>query len=888
MKKEKDMEDRQVRIQQRFSAVMYVLILAVLCYPWIMLGEHRYNLISFALCLKAEGAESIVLRAGLTADPSYAGALYFSLCAYGVYALLCIAYLITVFFKKDWNVNVAALLMTFLFIYMDMCEYMIWTVCSNVTEAILYPSFLLVLSGIECIGRKIIEIWDRETEARTAYEKKEKEEKEEYRRRLYFPGKYNRLFYHVIWKNFIGNLKDYTVLLICNGSVFAFIVAGFGMQTLMKAGDLSYKTGYPAGAGKILFRGLVELGMVGIFMLVLLLLYYLRKRLPEYGMFKTLGIRTKTMYLCMGAELGIGAVVSIITGGTAGVILVDLFQKSAGGSAGSWVSPVLFLKAATVMMIIYLVTFFVTHDLFVGLRMGSSTDLQMIKERIPKRFHIVFILAGVLLISWYLPEYSKSVKGEDVQILVVCFEGLYLILRFGISGYLIHRKKRKGALSKLLKQHPFYHRSRSAVWYIFGLCVLQTCMISLFSVQLFSAQLVTDTDSLFPYDLVLIAGEGEEEDIFLKELSEREGVTYAEYPMVRVSGCETEIAGIASQNIGISESTYHALKKALYPDYQEKVLGLDDNGEKIYIVHQQDKGTEAQPVDHYDTYVPVETPVLYTGPVCEGYSPDKFPAEFSHSLTVTSFYIRQIAGEETDSLIGGLCQGERDNLIVFSDTYFEKAVDEWKVTNPYTGWIMTPEEFEEEGLEPRQGPTRLVLVNAGEKVLKELEPELQAFGERHRQEEKYDTKVRNSYLKTEIRLREETELKMRITMARLLIAAFFAASVLLLGIKMLTEKKVNVRKEEFLDCMGMKRKERMALLRSEMWVYYVLTVLVSGALSACIVHGTVKARLYEAADVSALLQRLVPFAVCEMIVFGIIMWLLTEYYIRQIMKAARE
>ncbi len=886
-KMEKEISDRQRRIQRRFSFTMYLLIFAALCYPWIMIGEKRYNLISFALCLKAEGAESIVERAGLLPDPSYAGGLWASLGFYLIFAVMCVIYLAAMFWGKDWHINVAVILMAIVFTYVNAWEYMIGSVCSNAIEAILYPGVLMLLSGVECIGRKMIEIWERELGDKIEYEKKEKLEKAERKRRLYFPGKYSRLFFVVIWKNFVGNLKEYSVLLTCNGLVFAFVVAGFGMQSLIKAGDMSYRAGYPAGAGEILFRGLVELGLVGLMMLVLLLLYYLRKRLPEYGVFKTLGIRTKTMYSCMGLELGIGALVSLVFGGILGVALVTLFRETAGGPAG-WFSPLLFVKTVPVMLLIYLTTFFVTHDLFVGLRMGSSTDLQMMKERIPRRFHIVFVAAGIYLIAVGLKEYQKNVNAEDVEFILNCFLGVYLILRYGIAGYLIHRKKRKGALPKLLKHHPFYHRSRSAVWYIFGLCVLHTCIIALFGVQFFSARLVTDTEALFPYDLVLIAGEGKEDDALLEKLNVTDGVEAEVYPMVRVSGSESDTAGIGSQNIGISESTYHMLKKKQNPAYQKRELGLDSQGEKIYIVHQQDLGTEAQPIDRYDTYVPMETPVLYTGPVCEGYSPDNFPAEFAHSLTVTSYYVRQIVGEEMDSLTGILCQGERENLVVFSDAYFEKARDEWKVTNPLTGEIQTLEEMQMEGWEPNQGPTRLVLINGDEEALKRLEPEFSAFKERHRQEDRYDTKVKSHYLKTEVKERADAELRMRKTMAALLGGAFFAASILLLGIKMMTEKKGNVRKAQFLNCMGMKRQERTALIRSEIRVYYILTALVAGTLSAGLVYGSLRARLYEEDVQERFLRMLIPSAAGELIMFGILAWLLTEWNIRQIEKKVGE
>lgn len=533
------------------------------------------------------------------------------------------------------------------------------------------------------------------------------------------------------------------------------------------------------------------------------------------------------------------------------------------------------------MLLIYLATFFVTHDLFVGFRMGSSTELQMMKEWIPRHFQFVFAAAGVYLAVSGVFKYRENVNAEDAGLLIRCCAGVYLIIRFGIAGYLHWKRKRKGALSKLLKQHPFYHKSRSSAWYIFGLCVLQTCMIGLFFVQLFSARLVTDTDELFPYDLVLLAGEGEEEDAFLKEIQEKEGVSAEVYPMFRVSGCDAGTAGIASQNIGISETAYHALKKARDPKYQEKPLGLDDEGERIYIVHQQDKGSEAQPVDYYDNYVSRETPVLYTGPVCERFTPGP---EFAHGMSMTSFYIRQIAGEETDSLIGVFSQGERENLIVFSDAYFEKAKDQWKVTHPDRGDILTEEEFANEGAEPNQGPVRLVLIQAEEQVLKELEPGLSAFKERHITEEKYDTKVRSSYLKTEIKKRADAELRMRKTMALLLSAAFFAASVLLLGIKMMTEKRMNIRRAQFLNCMGMRKAERTALLRSEIRVYYVLTVMISSALSAGLMFASLKARLYTAADAEKFLRTAAPAAVCELALFGAAVWILTEWNIRRIEK----
>ena len=75
-----------------------------------------------------------------------------------------------------------------------------------------------------------------------------------------------------------------------------------------------------------------------------------------------------------------------------------------------------------------------------------------------------------------------------------------------------------------------------------------------------SPTVVQDEDVLFPYDMVCIADD-EDDDIFT-ELNEEHGIVSMKYPMVRVTNYDTtekwESRGEVSpqgQHIGISEST---------------------------------------------------------------------------------------------------------------------------------------------------------------------------------------------------------------------------------------------------------------------------------------------------------------------------------------------
>lgn len=890
------------KIQIIFSLTIYGIVFIMLCLPWMLVGEEHFSLFKIATTLSRSNAAAFFTEHQIAfdnPDTLFTG-IRISLILYFIYFMLGVIYVITVLLRKNWNINFATTLASVMLAYTGYIDSMLGTICSNLTQATLFPFFLFLLSTLEIIGRKIIEHWEETVRDTKAYQNAERLEKEERKRRLYFPGKYSRLFLKVTWKNFKNNWKDYLILFLCNATVFAFILTGFGFNKILSVQNISSRTDYFTGAGKILFQGIVALGIIGVFMLVLLLIYYLRKRIPQYGVFRTLGIRRKTLYLCIGAELGIGTILSILTGGIAGGFLIYALQISTMAdneqllSLSLWLSPLTLVKSLAVMFLIYLITFFVTHDLFVGFRMGNLTDLQMMKEWMPKRLQLIPILFGALLCIWMIVRNAKTVNYEGLIQLLGCMAGIYLLLRFGLALYFTKWQKKRNHLSKLLIHHPFFHRSRTTSWYLFGLCVLQICILSTFSLQIFSTKLVNDPASLYPYDLVCLANADDSKDQeLLKKLETECNATISQYPMFRVSGTDAtkKLEGpgqtaVMGQQIGISESSYHELKKHLDPSYEPVDLGLQDSADSIYIVHQQDKSSKAQPIDYKTNR---NTPYLYTGPVCEYVDP------FSH---ITSFRRYHIAGEEFESLIGVFCEGERENLIVFSDSYFEEAKDTWKYTNMYTGEIIsdygttlsqelerTTEPGEIDAENPtRQGPSSLVLVTVDERELSKVEKELKDFQIRHKEDEVYDSMIENYYLKSESVSALKTQLQIKDLMGKLLIVSFFTASVLLILIKMLTESNLNRRKTEFLTCLGMRRKERIHLIRHEMNVYTVLTAILSFAISTCQLAGSMQARGYCMADRNAIFKWYLPFAGCELLAFALIIWLLTSIQIHRLEK----
>lgn len=851
-------KDRLKVIQKRYSAIMYLLAFSSLFYPWMVIGGKRYSLCSFVLLWRREGINEVLKRAGVPRDISYDGGFGVFFVLLLIYILLSVFYFATMLLEKNWNVNYGAVLMSVAVAVSSTEQYMPGRLCENIIESTMFPFIFLFFSGFECVGRKMIEIWEETLKKTLAYREKERREKAERKRRLAFPGKYSRLFYEAIWKNFRKNLKDYAMLFVCNALVFAVVFSGFGLQQVIKEGDVSLQIGYPVGAGKILLDSLSELGAVGLFMLVLLLLYYLKRRIPEYGMFSTLGIRRRTMYFCMGAELVLGGLLSLLAGGILGGVLVTFLKGKLSDGGDGWLSPVIILASAGVIVLFYLVTFCVTHDLFVGLRMGNSTDLGAVGEKLPKKRQIFFAAAGLIIAVSRLKAYAENRNYENIDLLIVCFLGIYFVLRYGMAWILTRKKKQGKYLNNLFGLHSFYHRSRSAVWYMFGLCVIQSCILGLFPVQIFSAGLIGDADDLSPYALVCLGGEGEEDAAFIRSLREMNDTRVETYPMVRVIGNKAEQPGrlvtpdVCSQNIGIPESAYHELKARQDPRYKKKDLGYDKNGGGIYIVHQQDKGTKARPVDYGRNDFYVGTVYEYA----QGFD------EWGENELSDPY---RITGQETSALTGIMCQGERENIIVFSDAYFEKVKQ-------------SVEKLE------YPGPTLLILADMDDKALKASAPLLKAFRERHSIDEKYDAKVKSYYLKEDAQKRFHAELSMRTVMGELLIPLFFLAGVLLWKIRLMTEHGPNKRRTEFLNCMGMRKKERTALLRRELRVYYLTLLAVSVLVGGSIVFGTFQARFYERAEQIFLLRRIVPFGVCELLEFGLVMKLMTEREISRLEK----
>ena len=142
------------------------------------------------------------------------------------------------------------------------------TVADNVM-AFMFFMPMVVMSLLELALQKMIDVYDEALARSRNYEVQEQEKKEEAHRRLDFPGKYTKLFYHMIWKNFRSDWKDYRLFLLCGIMVGTLAFSGLGAYEMLSSShrtDLSMYGG--EGLGRILINAMIPLAACCLFLMV--------------------------------------------------------------------------------------------------------------------------------------------------------------------------------------------------------------------------------------------------------------------------------------------------------------------------------------------------------------------------------------------------------------------------------------------------------------------------------------------------------------------------------------------------------------------------------------------------------------------------------------------
>ena len=131
----------------------------------------------------------------------------------------------------------------------------------------------------------------------------------------------------MVWHNFKYDWKDYGLLLFCGVIVSAFSFAGLGIYQMMAKAHRAENFLLCEGLGRILLNAMLPMAVCAIFLMVFVLVFYMKKWTQNYSVFVTLGIRKKAVYTIIGIEIVVAFLCSLIAGGLLGNMIMFLFRK---------------------------------------------------------------------------------------------------------------------------------------------------------------------------------------------------------------------------------------------------------------------------------------------------------------------------------------------------------------------------------------------------------------------------------------------------------------------------------------------------------------------------------------------------------------------------------
>lgn len=864
------------KTKRKISILLYIVAIAMPFLPLFSIGGKNYALYQGYMHVKESGIGGVSENAAQiwSGDVSL---IKVQIVIVMLYQIVSICYIFSVLARKNLRLNIAAMVLALVNLFLT--ENGIRMVTDNVM-GIMFPLVLGVFSVIEFLVTKMMDVWDSSVRMANENTRKNQRKKEEKKRRLYFPGNYTELFYRMVWKNFKYNWRDYRLLLMCSVMMSSLSFAGLGCYQMMAGMHRAENFLIGQGLGRILWNAMIPMGVCIVFLMVFVLVFYLKKWVEGYSIFVTLGIRKKMLYIMMGLEILFCFLFSFLAGSLLGNGLLFLLRKVIYEMLGQGivlmeVTVSTYFKMLGVMVVIYVISLMATRDIIQDFNLITAATRRIRREKMPRKGMKLAAAAGVLLIFGAAALYSQLNCHESIYLLGAFFVGLFLVIRYGGAICLKKEKRRAAYFIKLMNHNHLYHKSKTTSWYLAALSVLYICGTFYFTFQAVSVISAEEPESLFPYDFVCIADEGD--DAFLAGLEDKYGIKSARYPMVRVSNVDktersegVQIKPPQGQQIGIGETTFHQIKQEIDGSYQKKALGLDGEGKKVYIVHQQDRSVKAQPVDW--TYNS-RKPFLHIGLPCVYYTPNS-PSE--------AFMPREVAGEEIGSLIGCFRQGNLENIIVFSDDYFEKAREMWRYTNIYTGDPIEDEAERIEGVTIHQGPTQLVLIHAEAEYVDEIEREMEQLEENHAYEAKHDAEVKSHYSKKTAISDMETEHMMKLIVNGFMMAVLLMASLFLLYVKTASELDEKKRRAEFLNCMGMREKERIRMLKGELYMFYWFPALITVFAGFVFTAATFHARMYTGAVIKDYLSYAAWIWFGWFLIEGVYVWLLGLWEVRKV------
>ena len=463
------------------------------------------------------------------------------------------------------------------------------------------------------------------------------------------------IFFRILWKS----RRDYRRVIISG----IFIISLVFFSTALGSCLIYIEDGKTAEMTDLIFeseKAFLVSYLLLLFLMVLILLSYIRKRAYDYAMLDVLGIKKKHRYLFVCFEyLGIisgslagGLVLGVAEAEAMRRILQYIFSDITENVIYGWAPLKLTLIVGGIM---FGLGFMACDELISCMGMEYVTSMGKKGGRSMKRAPVAAGAGFLLLALTFLSIGSYWGKIGSVVPYALAVAGLILMMTALVREYLHRlRKQERKYYRKIVWLDDWYHKFYYHMNITYVTAAFLMVILLGFGVSLMDALPVVQPEK-YPYDLVWYADQADND--FLDTLREKYGAVIQTKPCIRV--CTADFG----EHTGISLSTYEEWTK------EKRNL----SGKEIHVVYQRDRGERGMIGIDYGKRMPR----LYPGsggadlwiPIRGGYLPSNL---FLIDYTVVSEEDRILTGDFHSRALPDMKGEVFEHVIVFSDEEFDR------------------------------------------------------------------------------------------------------------------------------------------------------------------------------------------------------------------------
>lgn len=331
--------------------------------------------------------------------------------------------------------------------------------------------------------------------------------------------------------------------------------------------------------------------MLLMFLQILILLDYIRKRSYDYAMLKILGMKKKHRYLFVAGEyvsliLGsvlIGLVIGVLCGAAVKPVLEYIFRdvtdKIIYGS-----SPLIVMLIVCCNM--YGIGFIICDQIIscMGMEYVISGGIKGTKEHKKSTRYLLLIVSLILTFFSFVLAIYGEISEMVMMVIAVIIIGIGLY--FGGETYLGWlRKRKKKYYERILWMDSWFERFTGHMNKAFIVAIFLFVMIFSVNVKLVDNLPPTQPEN-YPYDLVWQANQGDED--FLEQLKDKYHIKYQTISDIRVT------SGDHGEHMGMSSYEYER--------WTGDKIELSDK--EIYVIYQNDRSKIGRDGIDFGAYYP--------------------------------------------------------------------------------------------------------------------------------------------------------------------------------------------------------------------------------------------------------------------------------------------